>query len=226
MSIIDAAQRARAIDPHTSFCISAPAGSGKTELLIQRYLQLLSRVERPEQVLAITFTRKAAAEMQERVVDALQAAKRGEPCHGEHQPITRDLAEQALAEQPDAIQIISSAIDAALLIQQIRKIDPDLPLSTSEWAATEKLIDLGGGAVEGVVMAQFFNRDSSLARYQDFKRAFEARFSQPPGFAEVAGYDAAAAPNPEITAGSGAGNAQLDIPANVVWAMVFEATLQ
>ena len=97
MSIIDAVQRARAIDPLTSFCVSAPAGSGKTELLIQRYLCLLSRVERPEQVLAITFTRKAAAEMRERVVEALQAAKEQRPCHSEHQEVTRSLAEQALA---------------------------------------------------------------------------------------------------------------------------------
>jgi ATP-dependent helicase/nuclease subunit A len=96
MSVIDAAQRARAIDPLTSFCVSAPAGSGKTELLIQRYLRLLSRVERPEQVLAITFTRKAAAEMRERVVEALQAAKLQEPCHSEHEQVTRNLAQQAL----------------------------------------------------------------------------------------------------------------------------------
>ncbi len=97
MTIVDAAQRARAVDPTTSFCVSAPAGSGKTELLIQRYLRLLSRVERPEQVLAITFTRKAAAEMRTRVVEALQAARLSEPCDSAHQQVTRDLAEQALA---------------------------------------------------------------------------------------------------------------------------------
>ena len=96
MSIIDAAQRARAIDPLASFCVSAPAGSGKTELLIQRYLRLLSRVGRPEQVLAITFTRKAAAEMRERVVEALQAAMERRPCQSEHEKVTRGLAEQAL----------------------------------------------------------------------------------------------------------------------------------
>ena len=95
--IVDALQRAGAIDPTGSFCVSAPAGSGKTELLIQRYLSLLSRVARPEQVLAITFTRKAAAEMRERVVQALQDARRGAPCTSPHQQTTRNLAERALA---------------------------------------------------------------------------------------------------------------------------------
>lgn len=97
MSVVDAAERSRAIDHAHSFCVSAPAGSGKTELLIQRYLRLLSRVERPEQILAITFTRKAAAEMRERVVAALLAAQRDEPCATAHQQVTRQLAQEALA---------------------------------------------------------------------------------------------------------------------------------
>ena len=94
--IIDAPARAAAVDPTASFCVSAPAGSGKTELLIQRYLCLLSRVRRPEQVLAITFTRKAAAEMRERVMNALLSARAGDPCISPHQQATRALAEQAL----------------------------------------------------------------------------------------------------------------------------------
>lgn len=95
--IVDNAQRARAIAVDGSFCVSAPAGSGKTELLIQRYLALLPRVTRPEQVLAITFTRKAAAEMRERVMGALRDAAAAKPCTSDHQQRTRYLAQAALA---------------------------------------------------------------------------------------------------------------------------------
>ncbi len=97
MSIVDALEREAALDPLRSFCISAPAGSGKTELLIRRYLSLLPRVRSPEQILAITFTRKAAAEMRERVLQALQTAAEEAPCSSEHQLRTRELALAALA---------------------------------------------------------------------------------------------------------------------------------
>ena len=70
----DALARERSLDPDRSVLLQAPAGSGKTTVLIQRYLRLLGVVQSPEQILAITFTRKAAGEMMHRVQEALASA--------------------------------------------------------------------------------------------------------------------------------------------------------
>ena len=89
---------ARALDVGGSFLVQAPAGSGKTELLIQRFLALLGSVDRPEGIVAMTFTRKAAGEMRERIVAALREARAGAPVASAHAQRTRDLALAALAQ--------------------------------------------------------------------------------------------------------------------------------
>lgn len=92
----DLPQRQRALDPTGSFICEAPAGSGKTELLTQRVLTLLARVTKPESILAITFTRKAAAEMRARILGALAAGRGAEPAEA-HAKQTWQLARDALA---------------------------------------------------------------------------------------------------------------------------------
>lgn len=94
--VIDLEQRRRAISPGESFIVQAPAGSGKTELLIQRYLRLLAVVDMPEEIIAITFTRKAAAEMRGRIMAALEKVTSMQPAEDEAARQTRELARQAL----------------------------------------------------------------------------------------------------------------------------------
>lgn len=94
--IHDAQARKDALDIERSFIVQAPAGSGKTELLIQRYLKLLAHVQRPEQILAMTFTRKAAGEMKNRVLLALDRARDATPPSEPHEQTTWSIARQAL----------------------------------------------------------------------------------------------------------------------------------
>jgi ATP-dependent helicase/nuclease subunit A len=70
----DLDQRRRALDLSQAFIVRAPAGSGKTDLLTRRLLKLLATVDEPEEILAITFTRAATAEMRSRVLKHLEEA--------------------------------------------------------------------------------------------------------------------------------------------------------
>jgi ATP-dependent exoDNAse (exonuclease V) beta subunit len=93
---VDHAVRKMALDPHRSFIVQAPAGSGKTGLLTQRFLVLLAGVEHPEEIVAITFTRKAAAEMRDRILGALRLAALDEIPDDAYLRETRELAHAAL----------------------------------------------------------------------------------------------------------------------------------
>lgn len=129
--ISDSAERERALDPNLSFIVEAPAGSGKTALLTQRFLRLLGGVERCESIVAMTFTRKAANEMRERIHNALEAAAKpaNELELDAHEHRTRQLALAALAndkrrgwnllDDPAQLQIQTIDSVCAMLTRQM-----------------------------------------------------------------------------------------------------------
>lgn len=92
----DQMAREQALDVSKSFIVQAPAGSGKTELLIQRYLKLLARINKPEEIIGITFTKKAANEMRARVIKALHMAKHEPEPESNHARLTWSLAKSVL----------------------------------------------------------------------------------------------------------------------------------
>lgn len=96
----DHAARAAALDPARSFLVQAPAGSGKTELLTDRILALLATVNRPEEIVAITFTRKAASEMHARVLSKLRRGLDAPP-EAAHERRSWELARAALARNAE-----------------------------------------------------------------------------------------------------------------------------
>lgn len=104
--IIDQDVLDHALNPHESFIVQAPAGSGKTQLLITRFLILLLCVERPEEILALTFTRKAAAEMKRRIIETLHQFK--------HTAFTAS-AQSALLQDINAQQLNIEKIAHAVL---------------------------------------------------------------------------------------------------------------
>jgi ATP-dependent helicase/nuclease subunit A len=110
-----------ALDPHRSVVIEACAGSGKTWLLVSRILRLLLAGAKPGEILAITFTRKAAQEMQARLLEwlnllALQPEEKAREF----------LRERAL----DAHEIDAILPEARNLLERVLTAEPVLTINT------------------------------------------------------------------------------------------------
>lgn len=106
------------------------------------------------------------------------------------QTLFPELAQAALRGKPQGILLIANSVDAAALTLAIRALNRQVVLGTSEWAATERLAELGGKEAEGMTVAQFFERNNQSPAYLDFRAAFQHRFTRAPGFAESFSFDA------------------------------------
>ena len=109
-----------ALDPRRSVVVEACAGSGKTWLLVSRIVRLLLDGAQPSQILAITFTRKAAQEMQARLQLWLRDLAMGDEAF-----VRKFLAERGVGNPGDAqLQRARSLYGNVLLAQ------PGITIST------------------------------------------------------------------------------------------------
>ena len=174
---VDWEQRQQALNPEHSFIVQAPAGSGKTGLLTQRYLQLLARVESPEEIIAITFTRKAAGEMRNRILQALHKANSDPEPDSSYEKKTWQLAQAALAnDRHQQWQLLLNP--ARLRVQTIDSFSQSLarqmPL-LSQFGATPSLVEDASDMYREAALAvleQLETRDSLSA---DIERLLKHR---------------------------------------------------
>jgi ATP-dependent helicase/nuclease subunit A len=181
----DTAARESALDTRSSCIVEAPAGSGKTGLLMQRFLKLLAEpsVAQPEEVLAITFTNKAAAELRERVLAQLEAAHHNTPVEDPFQQATRDLALAALArdaqlgwsllDRPHRLNLRTIDSVCAEIANALPLLSgsgaPRQPTTDADplyhLAAQRTLLQLGGSdpALHNALRTVLLHRDGSLA---------------------------------------------------------------
>ena len=141
----DTAARAAALDTRSSCVVEAPAGSGKTGLLMQRYLKLLleDSVAQPEEILAITFTRKAAAELRDRVLIQLERAHLRKPLAAEASAFDGQTRALALAVLTRDAQLGWSVLERPHRLN-LRTIDS----VSAEIASSLPLLSFGGAGRE------------------------------------------------------------------------------
>jgi len=162
--------RGQALSPGRSFHLEAPAGSGKTSVLLARFLSLLARVEAPEELLALTFTRKAAGELRTRVMQLLWEREEPGADASPHQVQLRELAQQVFARHGDGAQL---------------KLTPErLPIMTFH-SFCAQLLRLSPQEAEAPLDFQLLEEDEARwvkqEALEELRRRLGARPSRDPG---------------------------------------------
>jgi len=90
-----------------------------------------------------------------------------------------------VSTEASGVFILANGLDAALLIQNLKKSGDERPIFITEWSATEDFLRYGGAAVENVKFLSTINMSSKSDQYQSFKSLFNKRFHRDPSFAAV-----------------------------------------
>lgn len=101
------------------------------------------------------------------------------------------LADAVLSADTQAVVVVSSALDTAMLASHLRQKKPDVVLATPSWAAADALLEMGGQAVEGLITAQVFDINDPSPVFKTFRSQYQTRFNQDVDTAAVTGYNAA-----------------------------------
>ena len=102
-----------------------------------------------------------------------------------------DLVDTLLTSEPNAVLLLTNAVDAARITQQLRKADSGVKVIAVEWAGTQQLIELGGKAVDGVEVMQVFDKFGKSERYLRFVDDYRRRFGGEPSFSGIIAYETA-----------------------------------
>ncbi|SFV65263.1 ATP-dependent DNA helicase pcrA [hydrothermal vent metagenome] len=169
----DSPQRIEALDIEQSFIIQAPAGSGKTELITQRYLKLLAHSKNPEEVLLMTFTKKAMMELNERVISSL-LLKQDNIKNTPHKKTTYDLAQAVLKQSekqdwnilnnPNRLNIITIDSLSNSIIQQNNHNDFTI---AENWRIKEIYQTVATNVLKAIDDADYTNEITSVLTHLD-----------------------------------------------------------
>ncbi|MBL4614047.1 MAG: ABC transporter substrate-binding protein [Magnetovibrio sp.] len=91
----------------------------------------------------------------------------------------------AVSTRSDGVFVLANALDSARIIQNLRKSGDFRPIFVSEWSATDELLRLGGGAVDGVKFLSTIDLRSKSTKYQSFRASYFRRFKENPSFAAI-----------------------------------------
>ncbi|MFW5489158.1 MAG: ABC transporter substrate-binding protein [Desulfovibrio sp.] len=100
-----------------------------------------------------------------------------------------DVVRDLLAPKPDAVMFVANAVSVARMAQQVRKSDKTTPIFASEWAGTQQIIELGGKAVNGLVVIHIFNKYGKEKPFLRFVKEYQSQFKSDPSFSSVIAYE-------------------------------------